>query len=224
MAFITDSVRAQNAFNTALDQAKYTTRDLFTSFGITQKNPNTGQYTTTAAGDAFSPANIVTFNEQTGVASVNQAALEAAKAGEMGTAFGYNRMSQTMGTGASREAAAMAALRNRGIAGGGLARQTQAAAEASQTQEQAGLISELLSSLGGVYGSTTEKFGDWMTSRIDEAGTAGQTVSETNASSPVKPPSAPAKVAPKKGDKRVSGGWNQYWNGNKWVSTSKVKK
>lgn len=25
-----------------------------------------------------------------------------------------------------------------------------------------------------------------------------------------------------KGDKRVSGGWNQVWNGNKWVSTRKV--
>ena len=192
MAFITDSVRAQNAFNTALDQAKYTTRDLWASYGITKQNPATGQWSTTEGGNAFAPNNIVSFNEQTGVATVNQAALDAAKAGEYGTAFGYNQMSQTMGSAAAREAAAKAALRGRGITGGGLSRQVESTVEAQQAQEQAGIVSGLLSDLGGVYGSTATAFGDWMTSRIEEAGTAAQAVAETNASNPYGAQGAPS--------------------------------
>lgn len=190
MAFITDSVRAQNAFNTALDQAKYTTRDLFASFGLSKQNPSTGQWSTTVAGESFAPSNIVNFNQETGVASINQAALDQAKAGEFGTAFGYNRMTETMGNAATREAAAMSALRSRGIGGGGLGRQAQAASEAMQSQEQAGLISELLGGLGQTYASTSQQFGDWMTSRINEAGSSAQTVSQTMAESPYSAPAA----------------------------------
>lgn len=198
MSFITDSVRAQNAFNAALDQAKYTTRDLFASFGLSKQNPATGQWSTTVAGESFAPSNIVNFNQETGVASINQGALDQARSGEFGTAFGYNRMSQTMGEAAARESAAMSALRSRGIAGGGLSRQTQAAAEAAQSQEQAGLVSELLSGLGQTYASTSQQFGDWMTSRINEAGTTAQTVAQTNAEAPYSD-SAPPAAAPSAG-------------------------
>jgi hypothetical protein len=193
MAFITDQVRAQNAFNTALDQAKYTTRDLFASYGLSKQNPQTGQWSTSAAGEEFAPGNIVSFDQSTGVASINQAALDQAQAGEFSTAFGYNKMSQTMGSSAAREAAAKAALRGRGITGGGLTQQVESAAEAQQAQEQAGIVSGLLTDLGQVYGGTQQAFGDWMTSRIEGAGTSGQQVAETNASNPYGaegPPSA----------------------------------
>jgi hypothetical protein len=199
MAFITDSVRAQNAFNSALDQAKYTTRDLFASFGLSKQNPSTGQWSTSVAGEEFAPGNIVNFNEQTGVASINQAALDQASAGEFGTAFGYNRMSETMGTAAAREAAATAALRGRGIMGGGLARQAQAASEGMQAQEQAGIISELLGGLGQTYAGTSQQFGDWMTSRINEAGTTAQTVAGTNAENPYAAPAATPAATPAAG-------------------------
>lgn len=190
MAFITDQVRAQNAFNTALDQAKYTTRDLFASYGLSKQNPQTGQWSTSVAGEEFAPSSVVDFNQSTGVASINQAALDQAQAGEFSTAFGYNKMSQAMGSSAAREAAAKAALRGRGITGGGLTQQVESAAEAQQAQEQAGIVSSLLTDLGQVYGGTQQAFGDWMTSRIEAAGTSGQQVAEVNAANPVGTPPA----------------------------------
>ena len=192
MAFIPDSVRAQNAFNTALDQAKTTTRDLFSSFGLTKQDPQTGAWSSSIPGEAYSPSNIVTFNEETGVASINQTMLDAAKSGEFGTSFGYNRMSQAMGQGASREAQAAADVRGRGLGGGGLGRQARAAAESQQAVEQTGVVSDLLSSLGQTYAGTAEKFGDWMGSRVEGAGAVGQSVAETGASNPYASPEAPA--------------------------------
>ena len=195
MAFITDSVRAQNAFNTALDQAKTTTRDLFSSFGLTKQDPQTGSWSSSIPGQEYAPSNMVSFNQETGTATINQTALDAARSGEFGTSFGYNRMSQAMGQGASREAAAVADVRGRGLGGGGLGRQARAAAESQQAVEQTGVVSDLLSSLGQTYAGTAEKFGDWMGSRVEGAGAVGQSVAETNASNPYSAPAA-APVAP----------------------------
>jgi len=195
MAFVSDSVRAQNAFNLSLDQAKTATRDLWASFGLSKQNPVTGQWSTSVPGEQFSPSNIVNYDQSTGVASVNQAALNAAQAGEYGTAFGYNRMSESMGQGAANEAVVKAALRGRGISGGGLARQAETAAESAQTRAQTGVVSELLSGLGQTYADTTSKFGDWMGSRIEAAGSTAQSVNETNATNPYATPEPTAPAA-----------------------------
>lgn len=196
MAFITDSVRAQNAFNTALDQAKTTTRDLFSSFGLTKQDPQTGAWSSSIPGEAYSPSNIVTFNQETGTASINQAMLDAAKSGEFGTSFGYNRMSQAMGQGASREAQAVADVRSRGLGGGGLGRQARTAAESQQAVEQTGVVSDLLASLGQTYTGTAERFGDWMGSRVEGAGAVGQSVAGTDATNPYSAPAAAPTAAP----------------------------
>ena len=193
MAFISDSVRAQNAFNLSLDQAKTATRDLWASFGLSKQNPATGQWSTSVPGEQFAPSNIVNYDQSTGVASVNQGMLAAAQAGEYGTAFGYNRMSQAMGQGAANEAAVKTALRGRGISGGGLANQAATAAESAQTQAQTGVVSELLTGLGQTYADTTSKFGDWMGSRVEAAGSTAQTVQATDAANPY---SSPASTTP----------------------------
>lgn len=194
MAFITDSVRAQNAFNMSLDQAKTATRDLWSSYGLSKQNPSTGQWSTTVPGEQFSPSNIINFDQSTGVASINQAAVDAAKAGEYGTAFGYNVMSQNMGESATNEAAVRAALRNRGIQGG-LKNQAVTAAESAQSRAQTKVVSDLIGGLGQTYADTTGRFGDWMTSRINEAGTAAQDVQATTAANPYNAPTPTATDA-----------------------------
>jgi hypothetical protein len=218
MAFTSDVDRAQAAFNSALDQAKYTTRDLFNSFGLSRQDPSTGAWNTTTSSNAFNPANLVTYDANTGVVGINQAQVDQLASGQFGTAFGYNRMSEAMGAGASREALAKASLRSRGISGG-LMSQAASTAEAQQTQQQAGVGAELLSALGQTYGGIGQGLTGLFSGAVETAGTGGQAISaaagnvSTSTPTNTKPSQPGSKMYDLSNDKK----WR--WMGAKgWVS------
>lgn len=175
MAFITDSEAARAAFSTASERARNAVNSLFSSYGFTKQDPS-GAWSTSVAGKAFDPTQFVSYNN--GNVSVNTEAIRNLASGEFGAAFGPNRLSQAMGSSATREALAKAALRGRGIMRGGLAGQAAGAAEAAQRLDLANLGAEFLGGLGDVYGNIGSAVGDVLTSNIESAGTGAMTVAE----------------------------------------------
>jgi len=219
MAFVSDSARAQSAFNTAIEQAKYTTRDIFNSFGLTRQDPSTGAWTTSSSSSAFDPSKLLSYNADTGAVSTNQAQIDALGRGEFGTAMGYNRMSNVIGQAGTREALAKANLRSRGLGRGGLMSQAASAAESSQMQEQAGVGAELLAALGQTYGSVGGAVSDFYSGVIEGAGAGGQQVSAASAASSVNAPVAPTAGKPTTPGSKMYELKNGYrWMGKKgWV-------
>lgn len=220
----TDAILAEQAWTNALNQARNTTNALFNSYGLTKLNPTMGTYTTGSAGSAFDPNNIIRRDTNTGLITTDTSALNNLIGGQFGTAFGSNLMSQAMMKGASGEAAAVSALRGRGITGGGLRKQATSAAESEQTLGQAGVVSDLLSKLSGTYSGVVSDYGSMIGGLINTAAASGQEQGGASAAATTNTPITPVKEASghKKGDTRVSGGWKQVWNGTKWVSTRKV--
>lgn len=91
------------------------------------------------------------------------------------------------------------------------------------------LLGKLQEGVTGIQSGRGEAYLNAMREAAEKPGSAVKTTPGTapeppagGAAGPAKKPPTPKK--PKKGDKRVSGGWNQVWNGKKWVSTRKVKK
>lgn len=220
MAFITDQEAAAAAFQTATKQAQNAVNSLFSSYGFTRQNSQ-GQWDTATAGSAFDPNKFIQYNPATGAVNVDTEAIRAASAGEFGTAFGYNKLTDILGTSASREALAKSALRGRGIMGGGLARQAGTAAEAQQGREVGSLAGELLGGLGGIYGDIGGAVTGAIQSNIETQGTGAQTIA--GATSVSNPNVAPATSGPEA--KPTSAGSRMYAlsprGGWRWMGQSK---
>jgi hypothetical protein len=218
MAFTSDVDRAQAAFNSALKQAEYTTRDIFNSFGLSRQDPSTGAWNTATSSTAFNPANLTTYDANTGVVGINQEQINALGKGQFGTAFGYNRMSEAMGQGAVGEASAKAGLRSRGIMGGGLAGQAASTAESQQTQQQAGVGADLLAALGQTYGSIGQGLTGLFSGAVETAGTGGQAISaaagagSTTAPTSTKPTQPGSKMYDISADRK----WRWMGNASGW--------
>jgi hypothetical protein len=192
MAFITDSEAARAAFSTASERARNAVNSLFSSYGFTKQDPS-GAWSTSIAGKAFDPTQFVSYSD--GNVTVNTEAIRNLASGEFGTAFGPNRLSQTIGSGAAREALAKAALRGRGIMGGGLAGQAAGAAEAAQRLDLANLGSEFLGGLSDIYGGVGEAVGAVTQANIENTGTGAMTIAGATpvATSPSQAPASNAK-------------------------------
>lgn len=193
MAFITDSDRAQAAFNVALEQAKNTTRNLFNSYGFTKQGAN-GAWTTSAAGEAFNPSQFVTFDG--GKVNINTEAIQRMASGDFGTAFGINKMTDVIGSASAREALAKQMLRGRGITRGGLTEQAGTAAESQQRRDLATLGSEFITGLSDVYGGVGTAVGDVLTSGIESSGTGAMTIADATPVSSSPPPATGAEPKP----------------------------
>jgi len=176
MAFITDPEIARAAFTTASERARNAVNSLFSSYGFTRQNAN-GQWSTGAAGSAFDPSNFVTMNDNSEVIIDKEAAGRAGR-GEFGTAFGYNRLTDVIGTSAAREALAKSALRGRGIRTGGLVNQAGTVAEAQQGRELGALGSEFIGTLGNIYGDIGTAVTGAVQSNIENIGTGAQAISD----------------------------------------------
>lgn len=198
MSFFTDAQRAQMAFQNATAQAQQTTRDIFNQFGMTRVTPS-GQWTTGAAASAFDPTNVVNFTG--GNASINQAALDNIASGQFGTAFGYNKLQQAMGESAGAESAAMTNLASRGVGGGGLAKQTRAAAESMQGRAQADVGKQMLAALGQNYGTVGQSYNDYQAALAATAGAGAMSTAGVQAESPMATPASVTAPANQGGGK-----------------------
>lgn len=197
MAYITDSEAARGAFQTATTRAQEAVKGLFNSFGFTRQSPQ-GSWSTASAASAFDPSNFVTFNSDpdpgTARVTVNTEGIRAAGSGAYGTAFGYNRLSDVMGSAASREALAKSALRGRGIGRGGLVSQAAQSSEAMQGRETGQVGAEFLASLGDIYGQIGASVGDVTTANIESSG-AGAVAQAASTPVMTAPPAASAPAA-----------------------------
>ena len=219
MAILSDSDKAAAAFSTALDNAKTATQNLFNSYGLTAYSPSTGGWTTTSAGAAFDPNNLITRNADTGLITANTAALQGLNAGQFGTGFGYNQISDVIRTSGSEVANRLAGFQARNIRGG-LKAQGRAAGVGAQTRAQSNVLADFISKLGGVYGGVATETGNLMGSMIQTAGAGGQAVSDVAASTTGNAPSsAPAAT----GGKPTAPGTRMYalQNGYRWMGNKK---
>lgn len=211
-----DIDRAMQAWDTALVDAKYATKNLYNSFGLTTAGPS--GWSTANSAAAWDPSKLLSYNQGTGIVSTNQAALDQMGSAQFGVGFGYNKMTDVMGQGASNELAALANLRSRGVAGGGLAQQARTAAESSQGRAQAGVVSDLISSLGQTYGNVASTVGAAYGSGIDTAASGAASASDASAASTTSPPATATPPANAKNYQRwtsPTGVKYQFVNG-KW--------
>lgn len=181
-----DIDRAMQAWDTALVDAKYATKNLYNSFGLATAGP--GGWSTANSASAWDPSKLLTFNKDTGIVGTDQAALGQMGSAQFGVGFGYNKMTDVMGQGASNELTALANLRSRGVAGGGLAQQARTAAESMQGRGQAGVVSDLISSLGQTYGNVASTVGAAYGSGIDTAAAGAASASDASAAATTTPP------------------------------------
>ena len=187
MSFFTDAQRAQLAFQNATTQAQQTTKDIFNQFGMSRVDPN-GNWSTANAASAFDPTRVVNFTG--GNASINQAELDSLSAGKFGTGFGYNKLSQTMGSAAEQEAQVLQSVRSRGLGGGGLMNQARAAAESSQGRMQAQTGKELIAALGQDYGTVGQSYNDYQAALAGTAGAGAMSTAGIQAESTTATPAA----------------------------------
>ena len=192
---MSDATIAAGAFETAIKQASGATKSIFDSFGVTSKDPTTGNWTTSAAGSAFDPSRVVKQNAD-GTIVTDQAYLDSLSTTGFGTGFGYNQMSSAMGAGAGNEAGVAASYRGRGLGGGGLMNQARSAAESEQTRGQSAVAASLIEKLGQTYGGVATSASGYMSSMIDTASAAGVTDSTTLAGTTGNAPTAPTPTAP----------------------------
>lgn len=227
MAFITDSEAARAAFTTATNQATNAVNSLFSSYGFTRQGAG-GAWNTGTAGSAFDPNNFLTLaNPATGEVSVDETKLQNLFKGDFGVGFGYNKLTDVLSGGASREALAKAALRGRGIIGGGLTRQAGTAAEAAQGREVGALASELLGNLGNIYGNVGSAVTSAVESNIENLGSGAQTIAESTpvvstppAASATGPEAKPSTPGNRMYALSARGGWR--WMGSKgWQKVNK---
>lgn len=182
MAFITDSEAARAAFTTATQQAKDAVTGLFNAYGFTRQNAN-GTWSTASGSEAFDPNKFVTFSPATGTTppsvTVDTEAIRRLASGEMGVGFGYNQLTDVIGSAASREAQARSGLRGRGIMGGGLSRQAGQVSEAQQGRDVGTLASQFVAGLGDIYGNIGSAVSSVVGQGIESAGTGAMTGAET---------------------------------------------
>jgi hypothetical protein len=157
------AVGASVAFRQAVEDAGNAVDSMMMQYGWQMPGAN-GQYSTTAAGDAFDPNNVLSFDDQGKAVQTAPTGM-----GQYGTTGLFAESAQQT---AAEEAEARLAARTSGITGG-LARQRERLSETLGAQRMGGLSAQLFGGLGQQYADVGRSYLDVLTGRAqDEAGVA----------------------------------------------------
>lgn len=187
MSVPANAMAASMAFNQAVQDAGDFIDQKFSEYGW-QFPTGAGGYSSMAAGDAFDPNLVLTFDDQ-GKVTQN---LPSVAAGQYGTTGLFAQAAQQAAGG---EAETMAATRMAGLRGG-LARQRQEAAEFAGQQQMGQLSGTLFSAIQGQYGGVGQAYRDYLVAKTTDATSGAQTSSESAPTTSTPPPEVPPVITP----------------------------
>jgi hypothetical protein len=191
MSVPSSALQAGLAYRQAVEDAGNAVDQMMMQYGWQMPGAG-GQYSTTAAGDAYDPDKVLQFDDQ-GKAIMTM----PTAGGQYGTTGLFAQSAQET---AAEEAEARLGARVSGITGG-LARQRERLSETLGAGRMGALSGQLFAGLGQQYGTVRGAYGDVLSARATDATTAGTgmaenvTLTDTSAVVP-EPPMAPAPPPP----------------------------
>lgn len=186
MSVPANAIQGGLAFNAALGDARDFVNEAFARYGW-QMPTATGSYTSAAAGEAFDPNLVLSFDPNTGAMTSK---MPTQATGQYGTT---GLFAETAQAGASGEADVTSELRSRGIMTGGLAGQRRQLAETMASRQMGEVSSELFGGIGGAYGNVGQSYLDYLIGKTTGEQTGASAGAETMpvTSTTVTPPAAP---------------------------------
>jgi len=195
MSVPANALQAGLAYRQAVEDAGNAVDQMMVQYGWQMPGAG-GQYSTTAAGDAFDPDKVLQFDDEGKAIMTQPTAL-----GQYGTTGLFAQSTQET---ASEEAEARLGSRMSGITGG-LARQRERLSETLGGQRMGALSSQLFGGIGQQYGTVRSAYGDLLSARVTDATVGGTAQSEDATltdpnlvvpTPPVEPQVAPPPAAP----------------------------
>ena len=196
MSVPANAIQGSIAFRQAVEDAGNAVDQMMMQYGWQTPGAG-GQYSNIAAGDAYDPDKVLTFDDQ-GKAVMNMPTV----GGQYGTTGLFAQSAQET---AAEEAQARLGMRASGITGG-LARQREVLSESLGRQRMGALSGQLFAGLGQEYGTVRGSYSDLLAAQVEDATAAGTgqaenaTLTDPNAAVPplpmVEEPVAPVAPEP----------------------------
>lgn len=164
-----NAARATMAWRGATEDAGNFIDDLMQQYGWTMSGPD-GTYSTTTAGDAFDPNNIMRFGSDGGATVDTARIAQQTASGQYGAKGVFADIARG---GATQEAEAIQAARGRGLTGG-LARQQRQLAESLTSTQMGGASADLLKAIMGQYAGVGKAFSGVKQGQVLDALAYGQ--------------------------------------------------
>lgn len=190
-----NAIQAGLAYRQAVEDAGNAVDQMMMQYGWQTPGAG-GQYSSIAAGDAYDPDRVLTFDDK-GKAIMTMPTV----GGQYGTTGLFAESAQET---AAEEAEARLAARTTGLTGG-LARQREVLSETLGRQRMGGLSEQLFAGIGQQYGGVGTSYRNLLAAQVEDATMAGTgqaenvTLTDPNAVVPPPPmtePVAPAPAAP----------------------------
>ena len=168
MSVPANAIQGSIAFRQAVEDAGNAVDQMMMQYGWQTPGAG-GQYSSIAAGDAYDPDKVLSFDDQ-GKAVMTMPTV----GGQYGTTGLFAQSAQET---AAEEAQARLGMRASGITGG-LARQREVLSESLGRERMGALSGQLFAGLGQQYGGVRTSYGNLLAAQVEDATTAGTGMAE----------------------------------------------